>query len=158
MGVVVVVVSGCASSADEVRTGPILASPVLAIVFAVVIIVAAGNVDGELRVGGSRRGGWGGGGSGCWGFCGGVRQGRGKGGERGKRRGVGLMMGGVAAFAGEFGDDEGVGFGDGVGKALNDDLFEVGGGWGESYWAGGGFGDMVDKGEEGGGECSEAVG
>ena len=69
-----------------------------------------------------------------------------------------MMMGGVAAFAGEFGDDEGVGFGDGVGKALNDDLFEVGGGWGESYWAGGGFGDMVDKGEEGGGECSEAVG
>ena len=53
----VVVLSGCASSADEVRTGPILASPVLAIVFAVVIIVAAGNVDGELRVGGSRRGG-----------------------------------------------------------------------------------------------------
>ena len=154
----VVVVSGCASSADEVRTSPILASSVLAIVFAVVIIVAAGNVDGELRVGGSRRGGWGGGGSGCWGVCGGEWGGRGKGGKRGKRRGVGLMMGSVAAFAGEFGDDEGVGFGDGVGKALNDDLFEVGGGWGESYWAGGGFGDMVDKGEEGGGECSEAVG
>ena len=70
VGVVVVVVSGCASSADEVRTGPILASPVLAIVFAVVIIVAAENVDGGLRVGGSRRGGWGGGGSGCWGVCG----------------------------------------------------------------------------------------
>ena len=71
---------------------------------------------------------------------------------------VSLMVGGVEAFAGEFGDDECVGLGDGVGEALNDDLFEVGGGWGESYWAGGGFGDMVDKGEEGGGECSEAVG
>ena len=55
VGAVVVVVGGCASSADEVRTDPILVSLVLAVVFVVVIVVAAGNVDGELRVGGSRR-------------------------------------------------------------------------------------------------------
>ena len=67
------------------------------------------------------------------------------------------MMGVEEAFAGEFGDDECVGFGDCDGEVLDDGLFEIGGGGGEGSGAWGGFGDVVDEGEEGGGEGSEAI-
>ena len=63
----VVVLGGCASSADEVLAVPVIVTLVLAVVFVIGIVVMSGNVSGGLRVGGSRRGDWGGGG--CCGVC-----------------------------------------------------------------------------------------
>ena len=95
--------------------------------------LGAGRVG--ARRGGGSRGGWRGGkkGVGEEGGDGGLGWWRWRVGDEG---GVGGVV--DEAVADEVGDDEGVSFRDGVGEALDDDLFEVGGvgGKGGGAWGG----------------------